>query len=95
MASSRRVHATIQAARVGPARLPEKLVKMAGLQVLLICLVVTIFPSVVHGYIEGLYCGIENCYERKLSVFGVSKVAFDRLRYVTCTVMGDNRVYLG
>ncbi|KAK2170037.1 hypothetical protein NP493_1167g00034 [Ridgeia piscesae] len=36
---------------------------MAGLQVLLICLVVTIFPSVVHGYIEGLYCGIENCYE--------------------------------
>ncbi|KAI0214166.1 hypothetical protein LSAT2_000751 [Lamellibrachia satsuma] len=45
------------------AIVPERLGKMAGLQMLLLCLVISTFPSVVHGYIEGLYCGTENCYE--------------------------------
>ena len=43
-------------------------IKMAALGVSFLCLFITIFPYVVHGYIEGLYCGTENCYEGKCTV---------------------------
>ena len=71
------------------AIVPERLGKMAGLQMLLLCLVITTFPSVVHGFIEGLYCGTENCYECKSSVFYVSKVALRRA--LACDVYGCGR----
>ena len=49
-------------------------IKMAAFGVSFICLFITIFPCVVHGYIEGLYCGTENCYECKCLVVYTIKV---------------------